>query len=622
MRDRTVLLLVVLWTASAGGLFADTPCDPLGDPLPKGAVQRLGTRRMKTSVRDLAYLPDGRGVTITSKHVEFWDLAQGKLQESIRVSDAVLTSMTRHPQRDVLLITDAAGKVFEWDWKRKTRGRGWNTGLPGLLSARYSPDGKRVLTCGNPPRVKEWDLAGGKPLIEIKSEMVTTRCGAIYGPNAASIIVGGGYNHNLERYERSTGKLLKKWCSVYEAKDLALSPDQKYVTLGLEDRAREYCLADYKVFRTYKHCPGEAARVFSVAYLPKTDEMLCGGRDGSIHRWERASGKLALSWKPHDGFVSRMCVSPDEQWVLSYGRYLLIETSTRTGKPRLQWDRHMGSVESVAFFPSGDRVVSGSSDTTLRIWNVADGRTVKLIRNVGLGAYGLDVSPDGTRIAAACKDGMVREFRAEDGAPLRELAGHRGYVRAVRYTRDGARLLSTADDGTVRVWTTDKNEPLTTLQGHRGGVLAVDIDADGRRVLAGGRDGTVRLWDVNTGKPLWTSAAHRGWVESVVFLPNGAGALSAGRDGRILCRRIEDGGITREFDAGTWTYALAVSPDGTRLFSAGQSPAIACWDLKTGQKTGSLSGHRGQIRCIALSRDGKRLVSGCLDTTLLVWAVP
>jgi len=617
------ILLSLLVLMSTGLVSAGEPkYDLLGDPLPGGVVQRLGTTRMRTSLRDFCYLPDGRAVVVSGGYAHIWDLAAGRVQESTKVSDAYVMSVVCHPQKKVLLLTDSSGKVFEWDWEGKVEPRGWQTGQGGLLYACYSPDCRRVLSSGNPPTIKEWELESGRQLVAIESELVTTRCGAIYGPNGKTAILGGGYDHNLEHYDLATGKLLRKWCSIYEAKDLALSPDQKSITLGVEDRALEWSLEDYTVLHNYKHCPGEAGRIFSVAYLPHTNQVLCGGRDWSLHRWDRETGQRVFSWTPHQGPVTRLCVSPDQRWALSYGSNLLIETSIATGEPRLKWDRHTGSVEAAAFLPAGQHVVSASSDATLRVWDTASGETVQPIRGAKLGAYAVDVSPDGKRIVAGCKDGIVREFAVAGGTLLRELTGHRGYVRAVKYTHDASRLISSAGDGSIRMWAPDMAEPVTILRGHRGGVLALDISPDDQRVASGGRDGTVRVWDAATGKLLQTHVGHRGWVECVLFLPDGMHVLSAGRDGRILQWALNTGNVVKEFAHDIWIEALASTPDGSRVLSAGQAGAVTCWDLGTGKKTGSLAGHREYINALAVSPDGRQLLSGSNDGTLLVWELP
>jgi WD40 repeat protein len=622
---RPELLVIAALVAAASALdAAGQALDSLGDPLPEGAIQRLGTLRLSyRSVGGLAYLDDTRAAILTGGSIDIWDLAVGERKSSTKVSDSGLSSVQLRADGQVLLVADSSGIVRELKVADLAELRSWETGISGLRRARYSPDESRVLTAGGtPPVVKEWDLATGDMLVEIHSEMATTRCGAIYGPEGKTAILGGGYEHILEHWDLQSGKLLHKWYTVYETKDLALSPDGKSVAAGVETHAAEWDLATYEMRHKYAHAPADGGRVFSVAYLTNTNEILCGGRDGLIYRWNRDTGELAFQWTPHQGPIYQLCVSPDEKRVLSFGSGQVVESDIRTGEPRLPWDRHGGSVEAVVFLPSTDTIVSASSDETLRVWDLATGKSVLRIPGLTLGAYAVAMSPDGERVAAGCKDGVIRVFSLADGAPLRELKGHLGYVRSVAYSSDGSQLLSSADDGSACVWGPDSAEPEARLEGHRGGVLAIAFSPHHRLALSGGRDGKVVVWDLEAGKLLRTLEGHRGWVQAAACAASGDRAVSGGRDGRVILWDIGSGELLAEMRHPGAVNALAISPDGRTAYSAGDSGAVLCWDLSRGEKVAEFKGHGQPVRGLALSPNGDRLITASADTTLLVWDVP
>jgi WD40 repeat protein len=118
---------------------------------------------------------------------------------------------------------------------------------------------------------------------------------------------------------------------------------------------------------------------------------------------------------------------------------------------------HTGRVESVAFSPNGLRVVSGSYDHTVRVWD------------------------------------------AVSGATLHTLEGHTGYVRSVTFSPDGLRIVSGSGDCTVRVWDAVSGGLLHTLEGHTGWVKSVAFSPDGSRIASGSDDHTARIWDAETG---------------------------------------------------------------------------------------------------------------------------
>lgn len=618
----TLLLLAVFETAFlVGALRAGE--DRYGDPLPVGALQRLGTLRLRFAegIGDLCHLPDGRGAFAVEKRVEIWDLAQGKLQVAFQVADSSLVSIV--PRRDgrAVLLADGAGNVREWDLADKRELRSWNAGQSGLRRACYSPDETHVLTTGaKPPTIKEWELASGAELIAITGEMHYFH-EAIYGPDGKTAYVNGGAGSGpvLAHYDLATGEPLKEWLKDYytHGRSITLSADRRRLLVGSRHKATEWQLDGSKLLQTFTGHHGHA--VTAVAYCREPDQLLTGSRDGSIRRWDRLKNKVLLRWFPHDGHVIRIAVSPDGKRVLSYGARVVADCSVATGEPRIKWERHSGPVQAVAFLPNGQHVVSASTDTTLRLWNITTGSTVRVIQDARLGAYAVAVSPDGERVAAGCKDGVLREFRLGDGRLLRELHGHRGYVRSVAYTHDGKRLLSSAGDGSICVWHNDAGEPAMRLKGHQGGVLSVAISRDDKLLVTGGRDGTVRGWNLAQGQPLVVCEGHRGWVEAVTFVGDGNEALSTGHDGRVLRWDLNSGKLVDEMQGSGRNNALVCSRDGARAYSAGSNKTITCWDLATGKQVAELEGHQLTVHSLALSPN--HLASASSDTTLLVWGL-
>ena len=613
--------LLAIWVSGCTTAAAHAAVDALGDPVPAGAVQRLGTLRLRFrgGVTDHCYLPDGRALVLIGTKVQTWDMTAGKRQAEHTVCDVGPVGMMLRPDNKALLFADSAGNVREWDLLEHRELRCWATNQKGLNAARYSPDAERVLTCGRlPPTVKEWDRKTGRELIAIKGGLAYSGT-AVYAADGKTAWAGGGCEHTLEHYDLTTGKRLATLWKDYCIYTMTLSADGERLLVGSRHNGTEWRLADGKMLGKFTGHHGHA--VPSIAYCRDPDHILTGSRDGSIRRWNRHRPKQYVArWWPHQGHVKRMRVSPDGEWVLSYGDNMLIETSVTDGSPRIRWDRHSGGVTCVAFVPLSGHVVSGSIDTTLRVWDVATGKTVHVIEGAKLGAFCVAVSPDGQRVAAGCKDGRVREFALADGKVLRELAGHRGWVRAVAYTGDGQRLLSSADDGSIAIGSTASDEPAARLQGHRGGVLAVAVSRDGKTAVSGGRDCTVRIWDLASAKQTHCIDAHRGWANAVALTPDGKRALSGGRDGRVVMWDVASGKRLAEMNHGAWVKAVACTPDGRSAWSGGDDGKIVRWDLRTGRKLRTSSGHEGPVLGLAVSSDGKRVASASADTTLLVWA--
>ncbi len=625
------LKLIALTSLLLWALPAFPAVDALGDPLPEGAIQRLGTLKLRYSgsIGDLIYLADGRGVVALGKNVEIWDLATGAMEGSYPVAKGSITSLDLGPDGATLLVGEGGGMVHVWDLATHEVKQSLDTGQSALTAARYSPDGTRVLvTRSSKPRIREFELADGTQTVEIDGKMHSFH-EAIYSADGRSCFVNGsaGSNEVLAHYDLESGDLLNEWVKDYYAhrRSLALSPDGERVLIGSRHSATEWLIDGYQALGKFSGHHGHA--VTAVAYSGNPDELLTGSRDGSIRRWNRQqTDKPLLRWCPHNAYCTHIRVSPDGQWVLSYGSGVVAETSIETGKSRLSWDRHDGPVECVTAVPAGvlaknQAVISGSTDETVRGWNILDGASAVTLEGANLGAYALAVAADGSRAAAGCKDGVIREYALPAGTLIRELKGHLGYIRCLAYTPDGQSLLSGAGDGRIHVWDMERDEPVRTMKEHLGGVLALGVSTDGTRLLSGGRDTTVRLWDLATGELLQTCRGHRGWVQAVGFVGDATRAASVGRDGRMLLWNLQTGEQAVEMQPGGRLSALAVTADGASLFAGGSDGLITRWDVATGEKTSQLPGHRGAVTGLALCDNDTRLVSASEDTSLLVWDV-
>jgi hypothetical protein len=159
---------------------------------------------------------------------------------------------------------------------------------------------------------------------------------------------------------------------------------------------------------------------------------------------------------------------------------------------------HEKWVRSVSYSPDGLRIVSGSWDTTVRVWDASSGAQLLCLRGHEREVSSVSYSSDGLRIVSGSGDKTVRVWDAASGAQLLCLRGHEKWVRSVSYSPDGLRIVSGSDDNTVRVWDASSGAQLLCLRGHEREVSSVSYSSDGLRIVSGSWDNTVRVWDQRT----------------------------------------------------------------------------------------------------------------------------
>ncbi|KAG8724238.1 hypothetical protein FRC09_020676 [Ceratobasidium sp. 395] len=291
---------------------------------------------------------------------------------------------------------------------------------------------------------------------------------------------------------------------------------------------------------------------------------------------------------------------------------------------------HSGAVNSVAFSPDGRWIVSGAGDMTIRLWDAETGKARgEPLRGHTDGVLSVAFSPDGYRLVSSSADKTVCVWDVGTGDSILELRGHSDHVWSVAFSPDGYRIASGSNDRTLRIWDAKTGAPvLEPLLDHSGPVNCVAFSPDGHKIVSGSGDRTVRVWDAKTGKALLNPLrGHSERVWSVMFSPNSRLIASGAWDKTVRIWDARTGAaISQPLDSHSgWVRSVAFSPGGRRVVSGSYDKAIRIWDITgegtSGMAQGSTShkGHSHYVNSVAFSSNGKRVVSGSDDRTVCIW---
>jgi len=350
--------------------------------------------------------------------------------------------------------------------------------------------------------------------------------------------------------------------------------------------------------------------------------------------WQQMYNRLQWADGPQKGRVNTGVLAPEFEerskpgagpWLRSLTRLRESEALIRT------FTGHAGDVNAVAYSPDGTRIVSGSDDKTLKVWDASSGAELATLAGHAGDVNAVAYSPDGTRIVSGSCDATLKMWDAAASTVLATLTGHTFWVNAVAYSPDGTRIVSGSStsmltdswDNSLKIWDAASGAELASLTGHTGWVHAVAYSPDGTRFVSGSGDRTIKVWDASSGAELATLTGHAGGVNAVAYSPDGTRIVS-GSWGTI---KIWDAasGVQLATPSGHTggVIAVAYSPDGTRIVSGSWDRTAKIWDASSGAELATLSGHRNYVFAVAYSRDGTRIVTrdgGTLATrTVKVW---
>jgi WD40 repeat protein/tRNA A-37 threonylcarbamoyl transferase component Bud32 len=278
-----------------------------------------------------------------------------------------------------------------------------------------------------------------------------------------------------------------------------------------------------------------------------------------------------------------------------------------------------GGVFSVALSPDGTRIVTGSRDMKVRLWDAATGELQATLAGHGDEVRAVDFSPDGTRIASGSEDGTVRLWDAASGELTATLAGHKGRVFSVAFSPDGARVAS-ASGNVVQLWDVASGELRTTWKGSRTSVVrSVVFSPDGRRIATASAEAGVRLWNSVSGESLATLAEGEGPVWAVAFSRDGRRIATGGGDGVRLWDAASGELLATLVGHEGAVGSVAFSRDDRRIASGALGGTVQLWDAVSGESLATLRGHSDRVPSVAFSPDDARIASGSYDGTVRLW---
>jgi WD40 repeat protein len=336
------------------------------------------------------------------------------------------------------------------------------------------------------------------------------------------------------------------------------------------------------------------------------DTLLSVEEPGVLRRWDAATrerqscdglDELATFWTFHpDGSLLAACADEVGVW------------DTRTGEQLIGWSTPSWS-NAVAFQPAGTLVATGHDEGTVYVWDRETGRQKYQLTAHELPVGALAFSPDGKTLATAGEDRLIHLWNATDGAKIGTLAGHNDRIPALQWHPNGSRLYSAGWDTSVWVWDAKTLEPVILLNSHAAQLQALAVSVDGRVLAVADSDQAVHLWDTTTNKS-WKVIRGSGEIRTLALSADGKRVAWGGSD-RVV--HIWDTQHESQVEgAGPVAAArpkVAVSHDGSRLYSLSADGDFRAWDVVTARRTATPDG-ASVLLSFALSPDGKWLVGG------------
>ncbi|KDQ13613.1 hypothetical protein BOTBODRAFT_111099 [Botryobasidium botryosum FD-172 SS1] len=354
---------------------------------------------------------------------------------------------------------------------------------------------------------------------------------------------------------------------------MALSPDGLRIATGGKQESNAYIWDLMTGSLILGPLQGHENQVWSVSFsLDGTRLVTSGYKD--IFVWDAITGILVFKpfgahLKTH--FASTAFSSDGLRLVSGSTDKAVYVWDVLTGLTSLGPLWHERAVTAVSFSLNASHIVSGSDNGAIHIWDAVTGAQLHApLKRHSLGVTSVGFSPDGSLIVSGSYDQTVCLSNVATGnlilGPL--VGGFTTGVCMVSFLPDGSKFISGSTNGVLSFWDMQSGTLLLDSKNHQGGVRAAAFSYDGMKVASASEDKTICIWDAKTGIPL-------------------VGPLSGHTDG---------------------IYSVAFSPDGLRVASG--SGVINIWDAATGASLGTygqLQPDQGHYSAMRFSPDGSKL---------------
>lgn len=539
-----------------------------------------------------------------------------------------------------------------------------------LYEARFSPDGKKVVTASKDNTAKIWDVSSGSLLADLKGHTDFV-IHAQFSPDGKKVLTQSyditGWKDNQGRvkiWDAESGKYIADLTAEFGITAMAcFSPDSKMI-LTIADSGKIWDAVTGKLLLKLQ---GQTNSVSSIHFSPDGVWIAAAFRDNSLQIFNAKTGKTVHRYKNHTSLPRTMQFSPSGKKLItaSFNETITWDVAAwrpeRTVTVKINGDLNEFNDDPFFFTPDLQKMIVADyrpGNKAVMVWDAATRKLIQTKKGNASkvensetmledgGPRGNVAAASGNSFAAVLNTAIHNNLQLgpenektaylwtlDKGLLVDSLTGHTDAINFMQFNNDGTKLVTASDDGTAKIWDAGSGKLLADLRSHTFNSRAADFSPENvldptaaKKMITASDDGTLKTWDRETGTLLKVFSKHDAAVFSVHYSRNGRNIVSGSQDGTVIVWDANSGkhsdlkntsrvGIdpTAEPDLESVTRLVPpeLSPDGLKLLTAIQSPVAKIFDATNGNLLFERTGTRYPGMAFAhFSNDGSKIITG------------
>ncbi|KAH9500582.1 hypothetical protein Btru_076975 [Bulinus truncatus] len=321
----------------------------------------------------------------------------------------------------------------------------------------------------------------------------------------------------------------------------------------------------------------------------------------------------------HKQVISHMSPEGSIQWKNVFAERFRLRNNWLKGRCTVRtFEGHLQGISCVQFDDS--RIVSGSSDKTIKVWNMRTNAPWSVQTLMGHHGTVRCLHLEGNRLVSGSCDKTIKVWDLSTQESWSSIAckvtmtGHNDTVRCLQ--ADDDKVISGSYDKTLKIWDLKSGQLRTTLRGHQASVLCVHFSES--KIVSGSADKTINVWS-HDGRCMMTLRGHQDAVTCLMF--DATRIVSGSLDRNLKFWDIHTGRCLNTIDwkeaEGHTDVVRCLQADSWRVVSAADDKTIKVWNLATGERLVTLRNHTDGVTCLQFN--DFIIVSGSYDKSVKLW---